>query len=149
LIRRQQILRPQLVTSPLGARRRILEAHRNENFLPGAIHAPQHRSDALVRIRRARVLHHLSPGLPGHSNHAHSSSQKCSLRYLSAPSQSMVTISPLSPRAAISRPSCRAAHTLPPDEIPTSNPSRRASCLTMLCASSVSIHRLPSASDGS
>ena len=55
------------------------------------------------------------------------SSQKRSLRYLSAPSQSTVTITPLATVLA----KRMAAATLAPEEMPTINPSSRASRLTV------------------
>src|SRR5579883_1027044 len=61
----------------------------------------------------------------------YSSSQKRSLRYLSAESGRMVTIIASRPRAASSSAICSAAATAPAADTPTSRPSRRASCLDM------------------
>src|SRR5262245_35718687 len=64
---------------------------------------------------------------------AHSSFQNFSLKYLLASSARMVTITPSSIRPA----TLIAATTFAADEIPTNQPSRRASRLSMACASSV------------
>ena len=63
-----------------------------------AIDGADHRAATLVGIGGLGVIHHLAPG-PRSILIIQSSSQKCSLRYLSALSQRMVTITPSLPCA--------------------------------------------------
>src|SRR5262249_47947021 len=127
----EKILGAQLIAGALRAGRRVFQAHSCQHLLLIAVDIAEHRAAALVRIGGAGVLNHLLPRLARYLNHSYSSSQKCSLRYFSAVSQRTVTITAFSPRETRSRPTRRAAVTLPPDETPTSKPSRRASWRTM------------------
>ena len=126
----QQIFRAELVAGRLGSREGVLEGHDGAHGFLVAVGGAQHGSATFIGVGVAGVLHHGLPGFGVHLNH--SSSQKCSLRYLSAPSQSTVTMVADSPRSAASRASRVAACTLAPEEMPTSRPSRRARRRTIL-----------------
>src|SRR5581483_7817261 len=99
-IRLQQIFRPQFIPRCLRTGKGILERQSYLHHFAVTVHAADHGAAALVGIRRAGVLHHLPPGF--RFNADHSSSQKCSLKYFSALSQSTVTITPGLPSAASS-----------------------------------------------
>src|ERR1035438_1083209 len=167
----QEVLGTEFVAGGLCALEGVFQRDGLAHGFCVAVCRAQHGAAALVGIAGTRVGHHGGPGFGFDADH--SWSQNFSLRYFSALSQRMVTMVALSPRAASSRarsvaaytllsqrmvtmfaPSPRAAssrarsvaaYTLQPDEIPTSRPSSLARRRTIRYASSVSIHRLPSA----
>src|SRR6185437_349357 len=128
----QQIFGTQLIARGLRAGRRVFERDGVDDGLFVTIDRADHRAAAFVRISGLRVVHHFAPGLAFNRNHQSFSSQKCSLRYLSAPSQRMVTITPRLPASCSSFAIWSAACTLPPAEMPTSRPSSRAMRRTIL-----------------
>src|SRR5438309_851766 len=95
----QQVLGTKLVARALRAFGNVVQTQSDLDLLPLFIERAEHRATALVGIGGACVLHHLGPRLVVNVNH--SSSQKCSLRYLSAPSQKTVTMSPCSRASCI------------------------------------------------
>src|SRR3569833_1976872 len=128
----QQIFGTQLIARCLRAGRRVFKRDRVNDGLLIAVNRADHGAAALVWISRLRVVYHFAPGLAFNRNHQSFSSQKCSLRYLSAPSRSTVTITPRLPGSCNSLASCSAACTLPPAEMPTCLPSSRAMRRTIL-----------------
>jgi len=125
----QQVFGPQFIPLPLFARERVLQRQRLAHILCAIRGGPEHGATALVGIGAARVRQHDLPRFWRNPNHA--SSQKGSLRYLSALSHNTVTMVALWPRALTSRATISAAWTLQPDEMPTSKPSSRAKRRTM------------------
>src|ERR1017187_1151838 len=139
----QQIRGPEFVARGLRTLEGVFQRDGLAHRLGVALGRAQHGAAALDRVAGTGVRHHVGPGFGFDADH--SWSQKFSLRYFSALSHRMVTMVALSPRAASSRARSVAAYTLQPDEIPTSRPSSLARRRTIRYASSVSIHRLPSA----
>src|SRR5260370_22972439 len=117
----EQIFGPQFVVRSLRTGRRVFERHGRHHAFLAVTDASQQGPAAFVGVSGAGMFHHLLPGLRFNLNH--SSSQNCSLRYLSALSQKMVTITAVCTASYSSRPRRSAATTLAPDEIPTSSPS--------------------------
>src|ERR1019366_7413297 len=141
----QQILGAQFVSRRLRSHRDIIQHQRVAHRLVFAVDRADHGATTFIGINSLRVIHHFAPGSPVNPDH-YSASQKCSLRYLSAPSHRIVTITPFLPCSYNSFAIPRAATTLPAPEIPTSRPFSRATRLTILWQSSVSIHIFRSAS---
>src|SRR5207302_2024716 len=99
-------------------------------FVSIALGAEQ-ESAALVRIVSRSVRVDLLQFRLRQGDTHERSSQKCSLKYLSALSGKMVTITPFSPRAfSVSATLIQAASAAPLDT-PTKMPSSRARCFTM------------------
>ena len=87
---------------------------------------PEQDPAALLRVRTLQVSHQSGPRLGFDANHMPSPSvQKCSDRYLAAPSQNTVTIVPDRPSRASRAAILVAARTFAPEEIPTSIPCSR------------------------
>ena len=103
----QQIFRPQFIPLVLLARERVLQWQRFAHVLYAIRGGPEHGATAFVGIGAARVRHHDLPRFRRNPNHA--SSQKGSLRYLSALSHNTVTMVALSPRALTSLATISAA----------------------------------------
>src|SRR4029078_5271624 len=113
LVGGQEILRAKLVAGALGAFIRVLEGHADRDHFSLSGGRAEHGAAAFVGVDLLRMRHHGAPGIGFDTDH--SSSQKCSLRYFSAESQSTVTIVAVSPRATTSLASRVAAHTLQPE----------------------------------
>src|SRR5436853_626797 len=90
-VRLQQVIGTKLVTCALRTLGHIIQHHGQAHLLTIPVDLTHHGATALIRIRLLGVRHHFTPGLVIYFDH---SSQKCSLKYLSAPSQSTVTITP-------------------------------------------------------
>src|SRR5450755_2719150 len=125
LVGGQQVLRAQFVTCGLRSLEGILQRQGDTYLLPLTVGRAEHGAAALAGISLAGMRHHGRPGFGFDADH--SSSQKCSLRYLSALSHNTVTIIAASPRSTAWRATTVAACTLQPEEMPTSRPSSRAS----------------------
>src|SRR6202521_2134793 len=117
LVGGQQIFGAQFVTGGLRSLEGILQRQGDPHVFPLTVGGAEHGDAAFVGIGLAGMRHHGRPGFGFDANH--SSSQKCSLRYLSALSHNTVTIMADSPRSTASRAIIVAACTLLPDEMPT------------------------------
>src|SRR5580700_7745432 len=100
---------------------------RQRNGLAHHALCTQHHATTFFRKGFFRMRNHGIPCRLLNSEHRQCGScQKGSLKYLYAPSQRTVTITPCSPRSTSCWPSFRAATRFAPDEIPTSSASSRA-----------------------
>src|SRR6516165_4694733 len=116
LVGGQKVFGAKLVACGLRAFEGVLQGDGVDHDFGFAVGGTQHGAAALIRIARLGVGHHGGPGRGLDTDH--SSSQKCSLRYFSALSQSTVTMVAVSPSSAISRARSVAAWTLQPEEMP-------------------------------
>src|ERR1700733_8192133 len=126
-----QLLRRDLVSIVCGVGARIAGANRVFHCVRPGLEAAQQYPTALMRIGLLAVLAERVIDLLAQMQHRYSSSQKRSLRYLSAESGSTVTMTASRPAAASSSPRRRVASTAAAAEMPTSNPSVRPSRFAM------------------
>src|ERR1700686_914448 len=92
----QQVFGAQFISRRLRSCGDVIQHEGMADGFVLAVDCANHGSAAFIGINSLRMIDHFAPGSPVNSDH-YSSSQKCSLRYLSAPSQSIVTITAFFP----------------------------------------------------